>query len=146
MLDVPLRDVVDASRLLTAPGSSWVRDACRMMATAQVGAVLVVDDGALRGIFTERDAVFRVMAAGLDPDATPISRVMTQAPMTLSADKPLGTALALMQKHGFRHVPVIDAGRLLGVVSARKALDPELEEFVAEARRRDRYLALASPG
>lgn len=146
MLDVPLKDVVDPGRLLTALESTPVRDACQMMASAQIGAVLVLDDGALRGIFTERDAVFRVMAVGLDPDTTPISRVMTPAPMTLGADKPLGTALAMMQKHGFRHVPVVEEGKLIGVVSARKALDPDLEEFVAEARRRDRYLALASPG
>jgi CBS domain-containing protein len=65
------------------------------------------------------------------------SDVMTRGPKTLSPDEPFGHALLLMNENGFRHVPVVEAGRPIGVVSARNALDPDLEEFAAEARRRE---------
>jgi CBS domain-containing protein len=68
---------------------------------------------------------------------------MTPRPKTLSPDEPFGHALLLMNEHGFRHVPVVEGGSLVGVVSARNALDPELEEFAAEARRREHLLRQA---
>lgn len=111
--------------------------AARLMMDARVGAVLVVSEGRLVGIFTERDAVYRVMAAQRDPRATPLAEVMTPRPKTLAPEASFGRALLLMHEKGFRHVPVVEAGRLVGVVSARHALDPELEEFAAEARRRE---------
>jgi len=96
-----------------------------------------VREGELVGIFTERDAVYRVMAVDRDPAATRLDEVMTPRPKTLSPDEPFGHALLLMNENGFRHVPVVEAGRPVGVVSARNALDPDLEEFAAEARRRE---------
>ena len=61
---------------------------------------------------------------------------MTTAPKTVDPDKSFGFALLLMYEHGFRHVPVVDKDKLIGIVSSRNALDPDLEEFVAEAQRR----------
>lgn len=140
MYDQPLRDVMDTSKVLQVPPTMTVAQAAREMARVGIGAVLVMQDGALVGIFTERDAVYRVMARALDVETTLLSAVMTPQPKTLAADRPFGVALALMHKHGFRHVPVMDAGRLVGMVYARMALDPDMEDFVAEARRRDRYV------
>jgi CBS domain-containing protein len=65
--------------------------------------------------------------------------VMTADPHTLSPDKSYGHALLLMQENGFRHVPVIENGQLIGIVSARNAMDPDLEEFISEERRRERH-------
>ena len=91
----------------------------------------------LVGIFTERDAVFRVIALGRDAETTRLTDVMTVAPKTLDPDKTFGHALLLMQENGFRHVPVIANGRPVGIVSSRNAMDPDLEEFVSEERRRE---------
>jgi CBS domain-containing protein len=101
--------------------------------------MIVVDDR-LVGIFTERDVVFRVVARRLDVDSTCVGDVMTPAPRTVGPEEPLGVALITMHENGFRHLPVLEEGRLVGVVSARSAMDPELEEFTAEATRR-RYFA-----
>jgi CBS domain-containing protein len=122
--------------VLAAPETS-VGEAGRLMKEARVGAVLVVREGRLVGIFTERDAVYRVMAANRDPHATRLEEVMTREPKTVAPEDSFGQALLLMHEHGFRHAPVIEAGRLVGVVSARSALDPDLEEFAAEAKRRE---------
>jgi CBS domain-containing protein len=76
------------------------------------------------------------MAPGLDPASTELRAVMTRDPTTVAPDETLGYALLLMHGKGFRHTPVVENGRPVGVVSARHALDPDLEEFAAEAARR----------
>ncbi len=131
-----VRSVLEPGKLLIAPPDTTVRDAAKSMARKKVGAVLVVDGTRLVGIFTERDAVFRVIAAGKDPQATQLADVMTREPFTVGPNELFGQALHLMHEHGFRHLPVIENGEPIGIVSARSALDPDLEEFVSEARRR----------
>ena len=97
---------------------------------------MVVEDKRLVGIFTERDAVFRVIARGRDVQTTRLADVMTSAPKSVTPDESFGYALLMMHENGFRHVPVIENGEPIGIVSARNALDPELEEFESEAQRR----------
>ena len=101
---------------------------------------MVVDNRRLVGIFTKRDAVFRVIARDLDSHTTRLVDVMTREPITIKPDNSFGYALLVMHENGFRHVPVIENGKLIGVVSARNALDPDLEEFVAESERRKHIL------
>ncbi|MBL0087918.1 MAG: CBS domain-containing protein [Ideonella sp.] len=84
--------------------------AASFMAAEGIGAVMVVDQGELIGIFTERDALYRVIAKGMDPHATPLREVMTPEPFTIAPHKTYGHALVLMQENGFRHVPVIEDG------------------------------------
>jgi CBS domain-containing protein len=110
------------------------------MAKRNAGAVMVLAEGRLVGIFTERDVVFRVVAAGLDADATCLAQVMTPNPRTIGPEDALGSALLIMHKHGFRHLPVLEHGRIVGVVSARSAMDPDLEEFAVEASRREQFM------
>lgn len=141
MFSQPIRSVLEPRKLLTAPPQTSVREAAELMASRQVGAVLVIDDEHLVGIFCEADAVFRVIARGLDPRSTPLADVMTPAPWTVSPEKPFGYALSVMHEHGIRHLPVIEHGKLIGIVSARSALDPDLEEFVCEERRRKHFQA-----
>ena len=133
---MPIRDVIERRKLVVAPPDASVANAAALMKQENVGAVLVVEAGRLVGIFTERDAVYRVMAAARDPHRTLLSEVMTSDPKTVQPDDSFGYALLLMHEHGFRHAPVVEDGRLVGVVSARHALDPDLEEFAAEAERR----------
>jgi len=145
MFDLPIKSLLKPKKLLLAPPDLLVSEAAQRMASKNTGAVLVVDkQGHLLGIFTERDAVFRVLAAGLDASCTPLHRVMTESPATLAPDKSYGHALLLMQERGFRHVPVLERGRVLGIVCARNAMDPELEEFVSETRRREHYRTMVS--
>jgi CBS domain-containing protein len=128
--------VIEPRKLVVAAPATSVAAAARSMKEGKVGAVLVVEEGRLTGIFTERDALFRVMARGLDPEATLLGDVMTRDPITVEPDETFGYALLLMHQNGFRHAPVVEGGRPVGMVSARYALDPELEEFAAEAERR----------
>jgi CBS domain-containing protein len=136
MYGFPVRNVLEPRTLVVASPQTSVAEAARMMLQAKVGAVLVVEEGRLVGIFTERDAVYRVMAAGREPGTTPLREVMTPDPKTVAPEETFGYALLLMHEHGFRHAPVVEDGRPIGVVSARHALDPDLEEFAAEAARR----------
>ena len=139
MLTTKVGDLVERRKLIIATPQVSVAKAARMMKKSKVGAVLVVDKGRLVGIFTERDAVYRVMALGLEPRDTLLGEVMTKEPKTVEANETFGYALLLMHENGFRHAPVTEGGRPIGVVSARLALDPDLEEFTVEAERRKSF-------
>ena len=130
---------MERRKLLKAAPETLVSKAAKLMAAKNVGAVLVVEANCLVGIVSERDIAFRVVALGLDPQATRLADVMTRAPHTVDPDKPFGYALLVMQENGFRHLPVVQDGKVIGIVSSRSALDPDLEEFVFEARRRTHF-------
>ena len=135
----PVRSLIARQKILTAAADMTVAEAARLMKKKTVGAVMVVrGDGRLAGIFTERDALFRVLAEGRDPKSTRLADVMTSHPQTIAPDKPFGHALLMMYDGGFRHVPVVENGKPIGMVSARDALGPELEEFESEMQRRTR--------
>lgn len=140
MFSQTVRTIMDPRKLILVPGSMTVREAAKLMKTKHYGAVLVTEGDELLGIFTERDAVFRVIAAGRDPETTQLVDVMTKEPKTITPDKTFGHAMLMMHEGGFRHVPVVDDGKLVGMVSSRNALDPDLEEFVFEEHRRKRLL------
>jgi len=126
---------MERKTLLTAPPQTTVIKAAKLMARRNVGAVLVVEHQHLTGIFTERDPVFRVVARGLDSRTTRLVDVMTKDPKTVSPDKSFRYALLVMDENHFRHLPVVENGKLIGVISSRNALDPDLEEFVAESEK-----------
>ena len=113
-----LSDVVRDQNPLTLPPSATVMEACQRMNDRHLGAVLVTEKhGRLVGIFTGRDAVCRVLAAGKSAVTTTLKDVMTSAPVTMPGDKTVIDALRLMWDGGFRHVPVIHEDKLVGVVS-----------------------------
>ena len=99
-----------------------------------------------KGIFTERDVVYRVIARGRSARTTRLAEVMTADPVTVTPGTRFGRALLMMQQGGFRHLPVLDAGRVVGIVAARPALDPELEDFACEVRRREQFSDPAPDG
>jgi CBS domain-containing protein len=135
-MERPVRSIIEDQKPVTASADITVAAAARLMKEHRIGAVLVIDEGRLAGIFTERDALFRVIAEGRDPAKTRVAEVMTANPRTIAPDRPFGHALHLMHEGGFRHVPVVDDGRPLGVVSARDALGPDLQQFIAELDKR----------
>ncbi|HET9023856.1 MAG TPA: CBS domain-containing protein [Burkholderiaceae bacterium] len=140
MFSQSVRTIMDPRKLILVPGTMTVREAAKLMKTKHYGAVLITEGEELLGIFTERDAVFRVLAVGRDPEATQLADVMTKEPKTIAPEKTFGHAMLMMHEGGFRHVPVVDDGKLVGMVSSRNALDPDLEEFVFEERRRKHLL------
>lgn len=132
MINRKLGHIVKQQKPLTARDSDRVREACRMMADSSAGSILVVDgDGRLAGIFTGRDAV-RVLACGLDPAATALADAMTRNPTTISPDKRAIDALRLMWECGFRHLPVVEDGRIWGIVSRGDFRGEEIERMDEE--------------
>ena len=139
MFDQTIKSIMERKKFLVASPETSVSNAAKLMAGKNVGAVMVVENECLVGIFTERDVVFRVVAQGRDANTTLLTEVMTAQPKTLDPGKSYGHALLLMHENGFRHVPVVEGGHPVGIISSRNAMDPDLEEFVSEARRREHY-------
>jgi len=144
MLDEPVSRIMRKNKMLSVGPGELVAKAAQRMARRDVGAVLVVEDAHLLGIFTERDVLVRVVAKGLDASRTRVAAVMTANPITIEADLPFGYALLVMHREGFRHLPVVKGGKTVGIISARSALDPELEEFASEVSRRKHFARMAA--
>lgn len=138
MPDRTIRSLIANHTPVAAEGHMTVADAARLMKERRIGALLVMREGRLTGIFTERDALFRVIAESRDPTRTRLEEVMSANPRTIAPDRPFRHALHMMHEGGFRHVPVVEEGKPVGVVSARDALGPELEAFVSELDSRER--------
>jgi CBS domain-containing protein len=104
--------------LATVSQTTTVAEAAQIMSLRRIGAALVVDGEELLGIFTERDIV-RALAAEHDAATHEVGEWMTKDPFTLDAEASAHETLALMLAKGFRHVPVTEGGRLVGIVSMR---------------------------
>jgi CBS domain-containing protein len=135
-----LRSIVAGKKPITVAKNVTVVEAARMMKQQNIGALLVVDGSKLCGIFTERDALFRVLAEGRDPGVTQLSQVMTPQPQTIHPDQPFLDALRMMHKGRFRHLPVVEDERPLGMVSSRDALDDDLYELRTDLAQREDML------
>src|SRR2546425_13121699 len=112
-----LAEIIEGQKLFNAKASDTVRDAVKMMSEKNVGAVAVLDSGRLVGVFSERDVMARVVAAGLDPDKTLVSNVMTKDIVVADPRDTVDAALQKMHKVGCRHLPVVKEGNLVGMVS-----------------------------
>ena len=119
MLRRIIPDVIRGQRVIYLGGQATAREAAKLMRKHNVGAVLIIEDDVLKGILTVNDMTYRVIAEGLDPDTTLLGEVMTPDPDTVSSDTMAIDALRLMQDGNYRHLPVVDGGRVLGIVSRR---------------------------
>jgi len=142
MSTTTIRKILGARRLHSvAPGAS-LREAAAVMADNIVGAVAVINGEALVGILTERDIVFRGVGRGLSVDDTLAADVMTPEPVTVDIDDAISDALAAKLGDAFRHLPVMENGRVVGLLSYRD-IPPEyvmmFEHFreMASARAED---------
>lgn len=135
-MERPVRSIIENQAPVTATADMTVTVASRLMKAKRIGAILVLEGARLAGIFTERDALFRVIAEGRDPAKTQLGEVMTRNPRTIAPDRPFGHALHLMHEGEFRHVPVVENGRAVGIVSARDALGPDLRQFISDLDQR----------
>jgi CBS domain-containing protein len=114
------------SDLLTVGAEERLADAARRMVERGVGAVLVLSGERLEGILTERD-LMKAVAAGYNDDAK-VGEWMTRHPETIEADDSTAHAAALMIHGGFRHLPVLEGGRVAGIVSIRDLMRVALED------------------
>jgi|SRR5690606_19432671 CBS domain-containing protein len=114
-----MSDLIRDQQPVALPPSATVQEACRRMRDRRVGAVLVTDaEGRLLGIFTGRDAVSRVLADNRPADTTTLETVMTRQPDSIGPATTAIEALRRMQDGGYRHLPIVDGGRVVGIVSS----------------------------
>jgi CBS domain-containing protein len=119
MNDKSVASIIEGRRVVVQPPSATVRQAVLVMTECRIGAVPVVEGRHLIGIFTERDVLTRVIAVGRDVDRTRLEEVMTRRPETVSIECPMLEALEVMLEGGFRHLPVMADGAVIGVISIR---------------------------
>jgi CBS domain-containing protein len=124
-----------------------VMEAVQAMAEHRTGAAAIVDGGKLKGLFTERDLMMRVVAKGLDPAKTPVSKVGTFELITVDRKTNPSAALRLMVEKHIRHLPIIDEkGALLGVLSMRKILQARVDELTTQLESLEAYMGADGPG
>lgn len=119
--------------LITFSRATTVRVAVKEMAARRIGAAMVVEDDKLLGIFTERDVLMRVVAADRDPETTTLAEVMTSDPQTIKASDAVVLALEMMNKRGYRHLPVVEGDKLVGIVSIRdlyRSIKEQMDEDI----------------
>lgn len=121
------------------PGVS-VREAARLMTERKIGAVMIGDRSRLEGIFTERDLLTKVIAANRDPDNVTLAEVMTRDPDTIGPNASAHEALQRMSERGYRHLPVTENGRIVGMVSVRDIYGAMLKELEDELHERDAFI------
>ena len=138
-------DLVKERRVYSIDADSTVVEAARFMMEHNIGALPVVRNGELVGIFSERDVMNRVVAVGRMPGQTRVSEVMTVNPRSVTTDESIDECLFLMREFGFRHLPIWDGERMLGLVSLRDLLLRNLEEKDGEVRQMRAYICSAPP-
>lgn len=128
-------DVVEKQNLSSLSPKETVLAAAKLMTTRKIGALLILEEGKLVGILSERDIAGRLVAEGKSPGGTLIETIMTPRPETIGPKASVMDALQRMQEGGFRHLPVEEDGKIIGMVSIRDiyaAVREDLEEAVLE--------------
>ena len=111
-----------------------VTECVRIMSAKKIGALIVMDGEKLVGIFTERDALNKVLAAGLEPGRTKVSVVMTKDPYSIPPTTTVGEAMELVTKRRFRHLPIVKNGKVLAVISSGDLTHWLVKEQVGEVQ------------
>jgi CBS domain-containing protein len=135
-----IHDLIKSQQTYQAEMDATVLEAVRAMVDRNIGAVPVVHNGQLVGIFSERDLMKRVVAEGCDPRTTCLAEVMTEDPLTVNTNEELESCMALMRRHSFRHLPVCHEGQVVGIVSMRDILLQDLNEKDDEVRMMRAYI------
>ena len=139
----PLSRIFEEAESIHSVGPDTpVTECVRLMTAEKIGALVVMDGGRLIGIFTERDALNKVLAGGLDPGSTKVAEVMTKDPYCIPPTTTVGDAMELITQRRFRHLPIVENGKVLAVVSSGdlthwlvKDQMGEVQELVALAAR-----------
>ena len=133
-------DVVENQQLYQLTQFHTAREAAKLMSKAHVSAVLVIDEGRLIGIVTERDLTARILAQGADPDATTLSQIISSDPDTLAPDDAPIDALEMMRERGYRHLPVVSSCKTVGMVSIRDLYAQAKRQLEEDVRQREAFM------
>lgn len=135
-----LKDLLRDRQLFFVEPAWTVSQVARRMSELPVGAILVLEQGQLRGLFSERDLMMRVVVAGLNPDQTPVGDVMSTELATIEETATSGSAMEMMQHHNCRHLPVTRGPVVVGMISMRDLMNHELELKIEENRHMRAYI------
>jgi CBS domain-containing protein len=137
-------DLINNQQTHVAEVGQSVLEVAHAMVHNNIGAVPVQRDGDLVGIFSERDLMKRVVVEGRDPRTTLVEHVMTEDPLTIHPSESVENCMLLMRRHGFRHLPVCEGRKLVGMISLRDLMLHDLTEKDHEVRMMRAYIQ-ASP-
>lgn len=132
---VLMRDVV------SVPPGTTVTEAAKLMKKSNIGSVFVGDKQRPDGIFTERDLARKVVAEGLDPHTTTVADAMTRKLVTVESSEPLSAVFRCLAKGQFRHLPITEGGRVVGIVSLT-----DLAKILGEMAEDEKYLSSFADG
>lgn len=135
-----------SSALIHVRSDDMVFKALLQMRDNRVRSVLVIDDGVLVGIVTQGDCAIKVLLPGLGAKETPVSQVMTRNPMTVKPGDPLEGCMGLMAAKGFRHLPVLDEGKVVGVISIGDVVKDIIRDLQHNVGDLMGYIMTDSPG
>lgn len=138
-----IQELISNQEMYRSDVDQTVLEVARAMVARNIGAVPVVRDGLLVGIFSERDLMGRVVSQGLDPRTTRVEEVMTADPLSVTPFETADNCMALMRQHGFRHLLVCEGPRLVGIVSLRDILLHDLTEKDHEVQMMRAYIQAA---
>jgi CBS domain-containing protein len=145
-MNAPVSTLLESktTTVFSVPVTVTVSEAVQEMNRRKIGSVLVMEGGVLVGIFTERDVLMRVVAAERDPKTTPVAHVMTRSPITIPSSMTVEEVMDLHSGKHFRHLPVVENGRVIGMISVRDILRwladansrkaDQLEDFIESGR------------
>lgn len=142
-MNIPVSHLLEGKgrALHTVPSTVTVAEAVQKMNHHRIGAVLVMSGAKLAGIFTERDVLTRVVADGLDPRTTPIVKVMTGSVLSVLPETPIQQVMEIFAEKRCRHLPVMDGGALVGLISIGDVSRWMANQHRAEAESLRQYIA-----
>jgi len=132
--------------LIYVSSGDMVVEALQQMRDNRVRSVLIIDDGVLVGIVTQGDCAIKVLLPGLDAKQTPVGKVMTANPVTVKPDDPLEGCMVLMAARGFRHLPVMDGGKVVGVISIGDVVKETIQELKLNVSDLMNFVMTDGPG
>ena len=135
-----LSSLIKSQEVVSVSPQTTVEEAAITMTAKKIGSVVVMDGGKLAGIFTERDLLNRVIGRGLEPKKTSVSQVMSKEVCTISLDDTVENAFELMEKTKCRRLPIIQSGRVVGMVTMRNILEWLVAEMESENVQLKRYI------
>ncbi len=135
-----LKDILHGRTLFSAEAGQTVAEVAARMAALNVGAVPVIENGELRGVFSERDLMRRVVVGGRDPQRTLVGEVMSTSLTKADEQNTTEEAMELMRRCGCRHLPVMRASEVVGFISMRDLMLGELEQKAEEIRHMRNYI------
>jgi CBS domain-containing protein len=127
--------------LISVNAETPVLEVIRLMAEHHIGSVLVMNGSQLEGIATERDYARKVILKGRNSQDTPVRIIMSSPVLSVSSDHSVNECMALMTEKHFRHLPVVDEGKVVGMISIGDLVKALIEEQRAEIDQLQRYIA-----